>query len=211
MVRRKQDAWYNEILQQSRLVESTSRQLFLQAKDQRDQRTRQELEAYQRRIEQTQVDRQARLAEEAEEQRLALEQRRVLEAAEEAQRAHLAAEEEQRRRERERECAVCLEVNDITDMVEVPCGHWYCPDHLRGKKYPASKASMCIQLNNDRRIPNRIPRSNSFPMLSYDSSNRQSTRDPPSRLLCPVQQPSRGKASNKSDVLFQSTLWCICT
>ena len=134
VVRRQQDAWYNEVLHQSRFIESTSRELLLQTKEHRDQRMRQELEAYQRWMDQIQAEQQARLAEEAQQRRLALEQQRAHEAAEEARQAHLAAEEEQRRRERERQCAVCLEFNDMGGMVEIPCRHWYCPDHLRGEE-----------------------------------------------------------------------------
>lgn len=133
-VRRQQDAWHNEILHQSRFIESTSRELMLQAKEHRDQRMRQELEAYQQRMEQIQAEQQARLAEEAQRRRLALELHRAQEAAEEARQAHLAAEEEQRRKERERQCVVCLEFNDMGEMVEIPCRHWYCPDHLRGEE-----------------------------------------------------------------------------
>ena len=133
VVRRQQDAWYNEILHQSRSIESSSRELLLQAKEHRDQRMRQELEAYQQWMEQIQAEQQARLAEEAQQRRLALDRQRAHEAAEEARRARLAAEEEQRRRERERQCVVCLESNDMGDMVEISCRHWYCPDHLRGE------------------------------------------------------------------------------
>lgn len=147
--RRKQDVWYNETIHQSHVLESTSRQLFQQAKDERERAMRQameqQLEAQRQAIVREQAEHHARLAEEAEQQRLALEiQRRAREEAEEAERVHLAAEEEERRREREeaerrrrereRECAVCLDVNDMDNMVEVPCRHWYCRDHLRGKE-----------------------------------------------------------------------------
>jgi len=150
-------------MQESCRVEAMTRDLFLHARDERNQDVRQELEARERLIEQAQAERQARIAAEAERRRLALEEeqrareearrqqlaaeeeqrRREREEAEEARRQLLAAEEEQRRREREeaeqrrrereRECAVCLEENDMGDMMQVPCTHWYCRQHLRGK------------------------------------------------------------------------------
>jgi len=59
-------------------------------------------------------------------------QRAIL--AEAAERRRLEAEEAERvRRERLKECAVCLEEIDMGMMVEVPCNHWYCRTHLRGK------------------------------------------------------------------------------
>jgi hypothetical protein len=68
-----------------------------------------------------------RLEEEAEAQR-----RAEIAAREEAERIQ-CEEEERRRREKQRECSVCLDSFDMDLMLQVPCSHWYCPEHLRGK------------------------------------------------------------------------------
>lgn len=54
---------------------------------------------------------------------------------EEAQmQAHKEAEERERiRRERLRECAVCMEEDDMGSMVQAPCTHWYCHEDLQSK------------------------------------------------------------------------------
>ena len=88
------------------------------------------------------AERQRRLAEEAERQRVEDERRRR--ERDEAQAAHwarLAAEEDRRRRqaeqaerirrERLRECAVCLDSQDMDMMIQVACSHWYCIGDLR--------------------------------------------------------------------------------
>ncbi|KAK5634157.1 hypothetical protein RRF57_009871 [Xylaria bambusicola] len=83
----------------------------------------------------------ARVRDEAARQRQ-LEQDRILaehieEAAriEEAQiRAQEEAEERERiRQERLRECAVCMEGDDMSSMIQTPCTHWYCHEDLRSK------------------------------------------------------------------------------
>ena len=183
-VRRKQEEWCNSVVQQSRLLESTSRSHYLQIKNERDESLRLLLEAHQQVIAQEEAERRARLAERVEQQRRAFEeQQRARAEAEAARRAELAAEVERRRRQREdaqrirreiereerrareeaeaarlaqiaaeeerirrqreeaerirrerqRECAVCLEENDTGEMVEIPCRHWYCREHLRGE------------------------------------------------------------------------------
>lgn len=75
---------------------------------------RQEEEEIIRRMEAEIVAEHARLAEEAD------------------RRTRQAQAEEQRRRERLRDCAACLEQHDLTLMVELPCEHRYCHDALRG-------------------------------------------------------------------------------
>ena len=140
LARTKQDAWLNDILEQSRFLESTTRALELQIGHEREQIRRQESETYRAGLEQ----RQALVARETERRQAELiQQRRTIEQAGETRRLQLEAEAEwrrleaeeaeRRRRERERECAVCLDVNDMENMIEVPCRHWYCRDHLRGE------------------------------------------------------------------------------
>lgn len=139
--RRKQDDWYNGILDNSRFHEATRRGFFLQAKDERERITREESEAYRRAQEERLAGRRERLEAEAEQRRYELqEEERVREQAIAARQAQLAAEEEERqrqeeeRRARERECAVCLEAADMWLMVEAPCGHWYCREDLQSKE-----------------------------------------------------------------------------
>lgn len=161
--RMKQEAWYDGIVQQSRLYESITEDLVLRLHEEREQIRRRETEAYQQTLE----HRRARLAAEAEQQQASQEQeRRVREEAAETRRRELLAEEEQRvrdiaeaaealrlqleaeeeqrlweveeaerrRRERERDCAVCLDTFDMGNMIELSCRHWYCRTHLRGKE-----------------------------------------------------------------------------
>ncbi|KAI8950260.1 hypothetical protein F4801DRAFT_353142 [Xylaria longipes] len=42
-----------------------------------------------------------------------------------------AQERERIRRERLRECAVCMEADDMGSMVQAPCAHWYCHEDLQ--------------------------------------------------------------------------------
>ncbi|KAI0486635.1 hypothetical protein F4859DRAFT_308544 [Xylaria cf. heliscus] len=42
-----------------------------------------------------------------------------------------AEERERIRRERLRECAVCMEADDMGSMIQAPCMHWYCPEDLQ--------------------------------------------------------------------------------
>lgn len=153
--RRKQDAWYDGNVDQSRHREKTRRELFLQDREEREQIIREELEAYYRVQEERTASRRARLAAEAEQRRIDLEeQQRAREEAIAARRAQLAAEEERRRREAEeaerrrrdleRECIVCLESGDMWAMIEAPCGHWYCREDLQGKKAKAIQPANTI-------------------------------------------------------------------
>ena len=85
-----------------------------------------------------------RLAEDAERRQIEEEQRRRQEAetqafiqaqieADNEERRRQAEEAERQRRERLRECAVCLESQDMSTMIQIICSHWYCRGHLRGK------------------------------------------------------------------------------
>lgn len=112
-------------------------------------------EEIQRRCQEAEDRRVAREVERAEEQRWLEQQerelhqtrrkeaeaRRELEAAEEgAERARQfeqAAEEERVRQERLRDCVVCMEAGDMSDMAQLRCKHWYCPDDLLSR-YPLS-------------------------------------------------------------------------
>ena len=87
-----------------------------------------------------------RLAEDAERRQIEQEQRRRQEAeiqafiqaqieAENEERRRQTEEAERQRRERLRECAVCLESQDMSTMIQVICSHWYCREHLRGKSF----------------------------------------------------------------------------
>jgi hypothetical protein len=84
--------------------------------------------------------RQATIAAREEEERRTEEriqaQRRAEIAALEEEERRQREEEERRRRERERDCAVCLESYDMDLMLQLPCSHWYCPEHLRGERHP---------------------------------------------------------------------------
>ena len=181
----KQETWYNEIKRQSQLREAILQDEVVQARTERSEARRQELDIYWQIQEQQLAEHGLRLAEAAEQRRIAQEERqRILEeeallqrlqleaeeehrrweaekaaaqrriAQEERQRIieeeallqqlHTEAEEEhrrweaeaadRRRRERERECAVCLEMNDMGGMIQAPCEHWYCQEHLRGRR-----------------------------------------------------------------------------
>jgi hypothetical protein len=44
-----------------------------------------------------------------------------------------AEEAERIRRARLKECAVCLEAEDVDKMIQVPCTHWYCLEDLRSR------------------------------------------------------------------------------
>ncbi len=145
ITRSKQDEWYNGILDRSRAREATRRELFQQTKDEWENIAREESEAYHRAYEEELASRRARLAAEAERRQNALEQeRRAREQAIAARQAEIAAEEEQRwrqeeeRRERLRECAVCLEDQDMGLMIEAPCRHWYCREDIQSKAVYAS-------------------------------------------------------------------------
>ena len=86
----------------------------------------------QRRLEQRERELQQARAREAE-------ARRELEAARQeaeiAWQAERAAEEERIRQERLRECAVCMEAEDVDRMIQLRCQHWYCPEDLLSR-YP---------------------------------------------------------------------------
>lgn len=52
---------------------------------------------------------------------------------EERRRTQEAEERERIRRERLRECAACMEEEDMGSMTQAPCTHWYCHEHLQSK------------------------------------------------------------------------------
>ena len=80
IARSKQDEWYNEILDRSRAREATRRELFQQTRNEWENITREESEAYHRAREEELASRRARVAAEAERRRNALERgRRVRE------------------------------------------------------------------------------------------------------------------------------------
>ena len=142
---RKQDEWYNRILDRSRAQEAARRERFQQTRDEWEDITRAESEAYHRAQEEALANRRARLAAEAEQRRSALEQeQRIREQAIAARQAEIAAEEERRRRQEEerrarlRECAVCLEDQDMSVMIETPCRHWYCRGDIQSRAVYAS-------------------------------------------------------------------------
>lgn len=73
--------------------------------------------------------RNARLAELAEIRRIEAERQRL--AAEEAEAQ--AREDEERRRARLRECAVCMEEHDLAAVTQLQCRHWYCGEDLESE------------------------------------------------------------------------------
>lgn len=110
-----QESWFADLSRERRLREEQHNELLKLAREERERRGAEERETHLR----LQEDQRAR-------------QRAIL--AEAAERRRLEAEEVERvRRERLRQCAVCLEEIDVGVMVEVPCTHWYCRTHLRGK------------------------------------------------------------------------------
>ena len=141
ITRSKQDEWYNGVLDRSRAREATRRELFRQRKDEWEILARAESEAHEEEL----AKRRARLAAEAEQRQNALErERRAREQAIAARQAEIAAEEERRRRQEEerrqrlRECAGCLEDQDMLLMIEAPCRHWYCRGDIQSKAVYAS-------------------------------------------------------------------------
>lgn len=52
---------------------------------------------------------------------------------EERRRTQEAEERERIRRERLRECAACMEEDDMGSMTQAPCTHWYCNEHLQSE------------------------------------------------------------------------------
>ncbi|KAI2625608.1 hypothetical protein GGR54DRAFT_506863 [Hypoxylon sp. NC1633] len=65
-------------------------------------------------------------------ERIAEEEARIEEERRQAQEAAQEAEERERvRRECLKECAICLEEDDIGAMIQLPCTHWYCHEDLR--------------------------------------------------------------------------------
>ena len=140
ITRRKQDEWYDGIFDRSRAQEATRRELLRQTRYEWENVTRAESEAYHRAQEEELASRRARLAAEAEQRQSALEEeRRIREQAIAARQAEIAAEEERRQRQEEerrarlRECAVCLEDQDMSVMIEIPCRHWYCREDIQSK------------------------------------------------------------------------------
>lgn len=82
-----------------------------------------------------------RMRDEAARQRQVEEDRMLAEQVEEEARieeAQIRAQEEAEgrervRRERLRECAVCMEEDDMGAMIQAPCVHWYCHEDLQSK------------------------------------------------------------------------------
>lgn len=91
-----------------------------------------------RRIEaETQARYEARRRVQAEQDRILAEHIAEEEARLEEERIHRqeAEERERIRRERLRECAACMEEDDMGSMTQAPCTHWYCHEHLQGKSH----------------------------------------------------------------------------
>ncbi|KAF7506178.1 hypothetical protein GJ744_012158 [Endocarpon pusillum] len=109
-----QESWFADISRELRLREEQQNELLELASEERDRLRAEEKERFLRLQEDQRAWQRAILAEAAERRRLE------------------AEEAERLRRERLRECAVCLEEIDMGVMVEVPCTHWYCRTHLRG-------------------------------------------------------------------------------
>jgi hypothetical protein len=82
-----------------------------------------------------------RLDQQAEQERVAVEERRRIEAETQRLAAEQGAEQvpadEERRRGRLRECVACLEEHDLAEVVQLACSHWYCRDALRRMHLPS--------------------------------------------------------------------------
>ncbi len=191
-----QRTWLESIRRQKNLQEETRRQYLQEAREAQEQKANEERRARHEAQEQrllarraiiaAQVERQ-RVENEAREQRI-LAQRAVIAAAaerrrielEERQRVENEVRERQRllgeeaerlRRERERECVVCLESNDIGIMVQTPCAHWYCRIHLRGMSRSTILGSITLICN--RRVRGCLQLQSALSMLSTSRSFRR--------------------------------------
>jgi hypothetical protein len=118
-----QENWFADVSRERRLQEEQYNEALKLAREERERLRAEERASFLRAQEDQQARQRARLAEAAERRR------------------REAEEVERARRERLRECAVCLEEVDVGVMVEVPCTHWYCRTHLRGK---SSRSWGCV-------------------------------------------------------------------
>jgi hypothetical protein len=124
--RRAQETWFQDATRETSLREAQHRDALRFAREERERIVEQERDNQRRAWEQYHAQQRARL-EEVEEQR-----RRALE------------EAERQRRESQRECAVCLDINDMGIMVVAPCMHWYCQIHLQGKRAAQTALNCCV-------------------------------------------------------------------
>ncbi|KAH7393088.1 hypothetical protein BKA66DRAFT_320879 [Pyrenochaeta sp. MPI-SDFR-AT-0127] len=137
-----QDVWAEEVLS----VAAQAREIRYEARreiiSEASRQIEQQREEQQRVLAERDAQRRARAAERQERQRQEelnlrnereeAERRRREEraAAEEAER-RAAAEAEQRRRERFRQCIICMEDIDLSLVTQTPCSHWSCRTCLR--------------------------------------------------------------------------------
>ncbi|RWA09522.1 hypothetical protein EKO27_g5571 [Xylaria grammica] len=95
--------------EEERIAEEVRREAMIRMRDEA---------ARQRQLEQDRI-----LAEQVEEE-ARIEEARIQAQAE-------AEERERIRRERLRECVVCMEEDDMSSMIQTPCAHWYCHEDLQ--------------------------------------------------------------------------------
>ncbi|KAI1134206.1 hypothetical protein F5Y05DRAFT_239082 [Hypoxylon sp. FL0543] len=128
----RENRWREETLRQQRLDDLQQRVLEFETRRAIEEEERIAETARRREVE-------ARMREEAirhrqEEQDRILAERAAEEEArieEERRRIREAEERERIRRERLRECAVCMEEDEMGSMVQVTCQHWYCHEDLQ--------------------------------------------------------------------------------
>ena len=121
--------------------------------------------------EQRKLAQRAIIAAAAERHRIELEERQRVENEVRERQRLLGEEAERLRRERERECVVCLESNDIGIMVQTPCAHWYCRIHLRGMSRSTILGSITLICN--RRVRGCLQLQSALSMLSTSRSFRR--------------------------------------
>lgn len=124
--RRAQETWFQDVTREASLREAQHRDARQFSREERERIIEQERDDHRRTCEQYHAQQRARFEEAKEQKRRAVE------------------EVERLRRERQRECAVCLDINDMGIMVEAPCMHWYCRIHLQGKRAPQTAVSCCV-------------------------------------------------------------------
>ncbi|KAL2045041.1 hypothetical protein N7G274_002816 [Stereocaulon virgatum] len=200
--RRKQDAWYDEVVDQNRRRETIRREHILQDREGREQILRAETDAYYRVQEERTAHRRARYAAAAQQQRMDLDElqrareeaeaaRRAQQAGEEERRRRQAEEAERRRRELERQCTVCLEPGDMWAMIETSCGHWYCREDLQS----------AFQVGLESRTPFQCCQ-RAVPIEDLLGLFDDDFRDRYSELVLELSTPNAVYCSNRSCIRF---------
>lgn len=138
-----QNIWQNEVWSAARQASESKNEARQEALSESNTRIEHQRREQQRLLEARTVERQRLAQQRIERQRQEEEslrqaateaQRRRVEAIAAAEERHRRAVEEadQRRRDRLRNCVICMEDRDIDLMAQTPCSHWSCRTCLRG-------------------------------------------------------------------------------